>query len=429
MERYVIYFEENMLRWAPVVLIVALLMGMITEFIVRRTLKKGQFQAAKNNKTAGLHIISGILITFVAVFSLVATTVMLGCLFIGTGVPSKNTTEAPDEVIMDRYDMLVTNEVSNALEGVLSIEKVYWLNDANLIAPKPNASRYGSTDDPTSLQWLLDEAKALLGEDQFLFHTGIQIAPGTKINYYLDETIFAISWLEFKDTCYYTYGEVKIAHASQFRRFLAGGVYGSEKQFTTSQMANDVNAVLASSGDFYKFRNLGIIVHNGEVKRVNSREVDTCFIDDKGDLIFSYRGQLSTVKEAQKFVDENNIRFSIAFGPALIDNGQLCKLPSSYPCGEIYETYARAGLCQMGPLHYLVVTANREKDNYAQKMPTIPKFAQRLLETGCVKAYTLDGGQTGVIALGGQMMNPAQYGAQRKISDIFYFATALPDGE
>jgi hypothetical protein len=26
-------------------------------------------------------------------------------------------------------------------------------------------------------------------------------------------------------------------------------------------------------------------------------------------------------------------------------------------------------------------------------------------------------------------MNPAQYGAQRSISDIFYFATALPDGE
>lgn len=429
MEQYVIYFEENMLHWAPIVLAVALLVGVITEFIIRKTLKKGQFQAAKHNKTAGLHIISGVLSILVAMFSLVVPAALLFCLVIGTGVPTKNTTDASDEVIMDRYDMFMTNEVSNALDGVFSIEKVYWLNDADLVAPKPDASRYGSTDDPTSLQWLLDEAKVLLGEDQFLFHTGIKIAPGTKIHYYLDETIFAISWLEMKDTCYYTYGEVKIAHPSQFRRFLAGGVYGSEKQFTTSQMASDVNAVLASSGDFYKFRNLGIIVHDGEVKRVNSRDVDTCFIDDKGDLIFSYRGQLGTVKEAQKFVDDNHIRFSIAFGPALIDNGQLCKLPPSYPCGEIYETYARAGLCQMGPLHYLVVTANREKDNYAQKMPTIPQFAARLAETGCIKAYTLDGGQTGVIAMDGKMMNPAQYGAQRKISDIFYFATALPDGE
>ena len=429
MERYVIFFEENMLKWAPVVLAMALLMGVITEFIVKRTLKKGQFQSAKNNKTAGLHIISVILSALVAVFSLVVTTALICGVLISRGVPTKSSAEAADEVIMDRYDMYMTNEVSNALDGVMSIEKVYWLNDNDLIAPKPDASRFGTTTDPSSLQWLLDEASALLGETDFLFSTDVKIAPGTQIMYYLDETIFAISWLEMKDTCYYTYGEVKIAHPSQFRRFLAGGTYGSDKQFTTTQMANDVNAVLASSGDFYKFRNLGIIVYDGEVKRVNSREVDTCFIDDKGDLIFSYRGQLGTVKEAQKFVDENNIRFSIAFGPALIDNGQLCKLPSSYPCGEIYETYARAGLCQMGPLHYLIVTTNREENNYSQKMPTIPQFARRLQETGCIKAYTLDGGQTGVIAMNGIMRNPKQYGSQRKISDIFYFATALPDGE
>ena len=330
---------------------------------------------------------------------------------------------------MDRYDMYMTNEVSNALDGVLSIEKVYWLNDSDIIAPKPDASRFGTTTDPTSLQWLLDEASALLGETDFLFSTDVKIAPGTQIMYYLDETIFAISWLEMKDTCYYTYGEVKIAHPSQFRRFLAGGTYGSEKQFTTTQMASDVNAVLASSGDFYKFRNYGIIVYDGVVKRVNSAQVDTCFIDDKGDLIFSYAGSLRTVKEAQQFVDNNNIRFSLAFGPALIENGQLCRLSGSYPIGEPFETYARAGLCQMGPLHYLVVTTNREENNYAQKMPTIPQFAQRLLETGCIRAYTLDGGQTGVIAMNGIMMNPKQYGSQRKISDIFYFATAIPDGE
>jgi exopolysaccharide biosynthesis protein len=83
----------------------------------------------------------------------------------------------------------------------------------------------------------------------------------------------------------------------------------------------------------------------------------------------------------------------------------------------------------MGPLHYLIVTTNREENNYSQRMPTIPQFARRLQETGCIKAYTLDGGQTGVIAMNGIMMNPKQYGSQRKISDIFYFATALPDGE
>ena len=409
-------------KWGPWVLILAVLAAVAVEIVIK----------AKNEDQSLMRMMSimrSVLMAVVAVFSVIISTALLLSVLLGTGVPVRASAEAADEALMDRFDMYMTNEKANALEGVMAIEKVWWLSDDDLIAPKPNKSRFGTSDDPASLQWLLDEARELLGIEEFLFNTNIKIPYGSKVTYYLDETIFAISWREFKDTCFYTYGEVKIAHPSQFRRFLAGGTYGADKQFTTTQMANDVNAVLASSGDFYKFRNLGIIVYDGEVKRVNSREVDTCFIDDKGDLIFSYRGQLGTVQEAQQFVDENNIRFSLAFGPALIDNGQMCRLPSSYPCGEIYDTYARAGLCQMGPLHYVVVTANREKDNYSQRMPTIPQFAARLAETGCQKAYTLDGGQTGVIAMNGKMMNPSQYGSQRLISDIFYFATALPDGE
>ena len=43
-------------------------------------------------------------------------------------------------------------------------------------------------------------------------------------------------------------------------------------------------------------------------------------------------------------------------------------------------------------------------------------------------AYTLDGGQTATIAMNHEHINPVQYGSQRRISDIFYFATAIPDG-
>ena len=361
-----------------------------------------------------------------SVISVVLTVSFLEVLLLGTGVPSKGSAEAADRTIMDSYDMYMTNQVSNALDGVLAIEKVYWLNDHDLIAPEPNPNGYGKTTDPTSLQWLLDEASALLGIDEFVFSTDIKTIPGSEINYYLDETIFAITWRESIQNCAYTFAEVKIAHPSQFRRFLAGGTYGSDKQFATTQMASDVNAVLASSGDFYKFRNFGTIVYDGVVKRINSNQVDTCFIDDKGDLIFTYRGEITKMEAAQKFVDENNIRFSIAFGPVLVDNGVRCE-PNSYPIGEINDKYARAGLGQIGELHYLVVTANRWQIN--NSTATIHDFAQVMLDKKCWKAYTLDGGQTGVIAMDGKMMNPAQYGAQRSISDIFYFATALPDGE
>ena len=63
-----------------------------------------------------------------------------------------------------------------------------------------------------------------------------------------------------------------------------------------------------------------------------------------------------------------------------------------------------------------------------QNVPNIHTFAKRIHETGCKMAYALDGGQTAAIAMNDQLINRVVYGYQRKISDIIYFATAVPDG-
>ena len=374
------------------------------------------------------HILQLVLSLTVLAITMVMSAVLLQKVLAGTGVPEKYASKSVNAAMMDRYDMRMNNEISNALDGVLQIEKSYWLNDDDLIAPKPNQDNYGVTDDPSSLQWLLDKAGDMFGIEEFVFNTDIQIYDGSSITYYLDETIFAITWQEFVNNIIYTYSEVKIAHPSQFRRFLAGGTYGSDKQFYTTQMASDVNAVVASSGDFYKYRSLGVIVYNETVMRADSTYLETCYIDDKGDLIFSRKGELATMEEAQKYVAENHIRFSLAFGPILIENGVNC-VPYNYVLGEIRDQYPRSALCQMEELHYLVVVAGRDEGNYNMGVPTLKEFTERLVLTGCDKAYTLDGGQTATIAMNGQMMNPVQYGSQRLISDIFYFATALPNGE
>ena len=44
-------------------------------------------------------------------------------------------------------------------------------------------------------------------------------------------------------------------------------------------------------------------------------------------------------------------------------------------------------------------------------------------------AYCLDGGQTATVAMNGKVLNRLANGSQRYISDIIYFATALPEGE
>ena len=58
---------------------------------------------------------------------------------------------------------------------------------------------------------------------------------------------------------------------------------------------------------------------------------------------------------------------------------------------------------------------------------TVRQAADAMLRRGCEKAYTLDGGQTAVTILGGQLINPVQFGEERRVSDIIYFATAIPN--
>lgn len=364
------------------------------------------------------------------------TPLLLLAVLLNVGKPGPRA-QAPaiSTAIMDKYEMRMTNRVSDALDGVLSIEKVYWLKDEDLVSPEPDQSKFGEAATAAELQWLLDDAADLLEGQDTYFSTEAQLHWGSNVKYYLDETIFAVAWKEYHGSVY-TFAEIKIAHPSQFRRFLAGGEFGSVTQFYTTEMAADVNAVVASSGDFYKFRNYGTIVYDGTVQRINSVHIDTCMIDDQGDLHLIPRNTIIEMEEAQKYVDENNIRFSVAFGPILVDNYERCE-PNYYMIGEINDEYPRAALCQMGPLHYLLVAANdmsstkQDNDDELKGIagtPTIHQFARVVQATGCEKAYALDGGQTAAIAMNDQLVNRVLYGYQRRISDIIYFATAVPDG-
>ena len=162
---------------------------------------------------------------------------------------------------------------------------------------------------------------------------------------------------------------------------------------------------------------------DGVVRRVNNGLVDTCYVDVNGDLLFTGRFDQMDKEQSQEFVDEHQILFSLAFGPVLIENGKVVT-PDSYAVGEINDHYPRSALCQLGKLHYLLAVVNAEEGQ--PEVPTIHRFAWNLRQRGVQKAYALDGGQTAVIAMDGQLINAVLYGHQRKISDIIYFATAIP---
>ena len=111
---------------------------------------------------------------------------------------------------------------------------------------------------------------------------------------------------------------------------------------------------------------------------------------------------------------------------ALVEEDGKMEWNGEYLLGEVDDFFPRAALCQKDKLHYVLAVVNVE-DNY-KFMPTINRFAMQIDKLGCDKAYTLDGGQTAVIAMNDELINSVHFGYQREISDIIYFATAVPDG-
>ena len=369
-------------------------------------------------------------------FALAVAALWVGVGALLAGMLFRAETEVPTEKV--RTDLTADFEymLSKNLSGIGGIDsenvvfeppkREYTLSDEDMVAPKPNPACYGTAESPAEMAAVLQQAEELLDGQKTLFTTQTELMPGSKITYYLDDTILAITWKQVVGGGAYTFSEVKIAHASQIRRFLADGKYGATTEYTTQEMANSVNAVVASSGDYYGYRYTGICVNQGTVYRDGGQHLDSCFVDENGDLQFVYRTQITGREAVENYVDENGIRFSLSFGPVMILDGSYV-VPSKYYIGEINDKYARAALCQMGPLHYVVVAANYEHPYNA--VHTMSEFAWNLLRLGITRAYALDGGQTAAIVMNNKLINKVSYGAQREISDIIYFATAIPEEE
>ncbi len=330
----------------------------------------------------------------------------------------------------ERFAQAVENDVHiSSLEDITFIRRSYSIPESALVAPQPDPALFGETDDPSVVQAVIDSAAALLDGQSLAWNRDIAFMPGSTIKYYCDETILAIAWKEALGNSAVSFGEIKTAHGSQIRRYIANNSYGSDVQLYASDMARDVNAVIALNGDFYAFRKVGVTVYARQLYRNEGKSLDTCFVNGNGDLLFAHRGELQSDEDTRRFVDENDVIFSLSFGPILIENGVLKSAESygSYPIGEINNIYSRSGIGQLGERHYLIATLG-EQGPYNTRAQ-LYTFAGYLAAKGCESAYALDGGQTAVMIFDGKPFNRVDWDSERTMSDIVYFATAKDAGE
>lgn len=333
-----------------------------------------------------------------------------------------------DKMLSTNVGTYAMNAKMNVLNEYLSdnqvIRKVYKIEGNSVPKPKENNFGVVPASQVDKVLEVIDMAKesGLLDGQEIAFKKDVNFSGD--IHYYYDETILVVSWKEIIEGHLSDFCEIKIADASQFRRKIADDTYGSGKQYYCSLLAKQANAVAAMNADFYTFRNLGITVYDKEVHRVDS-SLDTLFIDKNGDFIFTERGVKKSKEEWQSFIKQNDVQFSLAFGPILIKDGKqiIC---NGYPIGEVTRAYTRAAIGQIDTLHYLY---GHMPHFIAAADYSINDFARYMLDKGVMQGYNLDGGQTAELYINNNVVNWVDFGNERTVSDIIYFATALPEGE
>ena len=326
-----------------------------------------------------------------------------------------------------RADELAEQLLETASAQLPYLPLRYRIAEDAVAGQVPDPDGFGQTSDPAVIEELLrrPEAQALIGGQELVWNADLALIPDTPIRYYLDESLLVLVWQEEEAHAVGTFAEVFVSDGSQLLRKIAGDEVWSMDFQTTSDFARSANAVLTVGGDFYYHgRNCGINFFRRGLIRFEPDTCNVCYFTADGDMLFSYRGQYQSEEEVRRFAEENDVVFSLGFGPVLIDDG-VDVTPEYYLWGEVNEEYARSAIGLLGRHHYLTMNINCGT-GYYYYLATLRQAADAMVRRGCIKAYTLDGGQTATTVFGEQLVNPVQFGWEKQISDVLCFVSAVP---
>ena len=334
--------------------------------------------------------------------------------------------------LVGRLNVYMNNAASDALGELAYIKKQYTIDYSATSAPKPDESRFVtySIDEADKVMDVIEQARTfgLLDGQDVIFDPSVEFYWDSDIRCYCDETILAICWKEKINDRVCSFVEVKLADGSQIRRKLVNDTFGSNEKAVASELSRSANAVIAMNADYYKYRDLGVCVYQGQLCRYET-SCDVLFIDANGDFRMLSASELGSREDVEQYIADNNIQFSMSFGPILVRDGELQQLTGSYAggIGEMYEQYSRSGIGQYDKLHYLIMTVNHSQDGTPRA--TVNQFAEIIYGKGVQNAYNFDGGQTSEVLINNERYNYVDWDNEREVSDILYFATAIPEQE
>ena len=210
--------------------------------------------------------------------------------------------------------------------------------------------------------------------------------------------------------------DVEVTDGTSILSAFAKNTYGRNITDTTSDMAEENNAVLAINGDYYGARQSGYVIRNGVVYRSQGSNGE--------DMVISKDGSLSFISESDTTTDsliQKQAWQVLSFGPVLVENGQVA-VSENDEVGMAMASNPRTAIGTVAKNHYLfVVSDGRTSESAGLSLYELANFMKAL---GATNVYNLDGGGSSTMVFQGEVVNnPTTNGnkiSERAVSDILY---------
>ena len=224
------------------------------------------------------------------------------------------------------------------------------------------------------------------------------------------------------DAVVYFVADVLVSDARVVRGGFAQNKYGTNIVANTSTIAKENNAILAINGDYYGFRDSGILIRNGVAYRDESARTGLALYKDGTMKVYD-----ETTTNAAELV-KAGVWDTLSFGPALVVDGSVpagideVEVDTNVGNHSVQGNQPRTGLGMIAPNHFVFIAADGRSRGYSKGV-SMTEFAEIFKGLGASVAYNLDGGGSTTMWFNGKVVNkPLGKNKERGTSDIIYIA-------
>lgn len=225
---------------------------------------------------------------------------------------------------------------------------------------------------------------------------------------------------EGSDQVTYYVADVVLTDVTQLRAGFAENKFGTNIVADTSDIAALYDASFAINGDYYGFRESGIVIRNGVLYRDDPARTGLAIYADGTMRVYD-----ETTTTGEELI-EDGVWQTLSFGPALVDDGAIVEgiedveVDTNIGNHSIQGEQPRTAIGMISANHFVFVVVDGRSEGYSRGV-TMTELAEIMQGLGATEAYNLDGGGSSTMVLDDELVNnPLGRNQERGTSDILY---------